>query len=140
LSDPVQRRRLLAYVWSDQPERLARATAAIEMALAHGVRVEEADAPAWAAAHVAPRAGAATVLYHSVFWQYMPAESQRALSAAIDGIAARAGPEAPFAWLRMEPPPENLATMEVRLTLWPGGEERILAQAHPHAAKIRWRG
>jgi hypothetical protein len=30
--------------------------------------------------------------------------------------------------------------MEVRLTLWPGGEERILAQAHPHAAKIRWRG
>ncbi len=68
LADPDQRRRLLAYVWADQTERLARIRAAIEVALARGVTVEAADAVDWTRARVAPRAGAATVLYHSAFW------------------------------------------------------------------------
>ncbi|MFC3068586.1 DUF2332 domain-containing protein [Phenylobacterium soli] len=140
LTDPAERRRLLAYVWPDQTERLARARAAIELALANGVTVEPGDAPDWTAARVAPKAGAVTVLYHSVFWQYMPAQSQAALAAAIAAIAAKATPDAPFAWLAMEPPPENMATMEVRLTLWPGGERRTLAEVHPHGAWVRWRG
>jgi hypothetical protein len=70
----------------------------------------------------------------------MPAQSQQALSSAIAEVAASATAEAPFAWLRMEPPPENMASMEVRLTLWPGGAERILAEVHPHGAWVRWRG
>jgi hypothetical protein len=32
-----------------------------------------------------------------------------------------------------------MATMEVRLTLWPGGEERVLAEVHPHGAWVQWR-
>jgi hypothetical protein len=138
LADPIQRRRLLAYLWPDQFERVERIRAAIELALDLGVTVETADAPAWAAERAAPRAGAATVLYHSVFWQYMPVASQRALSEAIAAHGARATAEAPFAWLRMEPPPGDLAGMEVRLTLWPGGEERKLADVHPHGASVRW--
>ena len=137
LRDPDQRRRLMAYIWADQPERLARARAAIEVALANGVEVEAADAVDWTRAHVAPRAGAATVLYHSVFWQYMPPESQVALGRLIHDIGAAATAEAPFAWLRMEPP-VNVPRMEIRLTLWPGGEERVLAEAHPHGAYVRW--
>jgi hypothetical protein len=140
LTDTVQRRRLLAYIWADQADRLARAREAIEVALARGVTVAAADAPAWTRERVAPQPGAATVLYHSVFWQYMPAQSQQALSGAIAEIAASATAEAPFAWLRMEPPPENMASMEVRLTVWPGGEERVLAEVHPHGAWVRWRG
>ena len=31
----------------------------------------------------------------------------------------------------MEPPPDNLALMELRLTLWPGGEDRRLATRAP---------
>jgi len=46
--------------------------------------------------------------------------------------------EAPFAWLRMEPAPDNMARMELRLTLWPGGEERVLAEVHPHGAWVKW--
>ena len=45
ISDPLQRRRLLAYIWPDQFERLDRIRAAIDMALARGVQVETADAP-----------------------------------------------------------------------------------------------
>jgi hypothetical protein len=140
LTDPDQRRRLLAYIWADQTERLARLRAAIELAQARGVTVEAAHAVDWTRARVAPRPGAATVLYHSVFWQYMPPASQVALAALVATIGAQATPDAPFAWLRMEPNPENMMVMQVRLTLWPGGEERVLADVHPHGAWVRWAG
>jgi hypothetical protein len=32
------------------------------------------------------------------------------------------------------------APMAVRLTLWPGGEERGLARVHPYGAKVLWLG
>jgi hypothetical protein len=138
LRDADQRRRLLAYVWADQGDRLARARAAIDVALAEGVEVEAADAVEWSRRRVGPQAGAATVIFHSVFWQYMPAESQRAMAELIGEIGARATPQAPFAWLRMEPP-LPVPGMEVRLTLWPSGEERLLADVHPHGASVTWR-
>jgi hypothetical protein len=140
LTDPDQRRRLLAYIWADQTERLARIRAAIDVALAHNVTVEAADAVDWTRAMVAPQAEAATVLYHSVFWQYMPAASQAALAKLIADIGAQATSEALFAWLRMEPDPENMLVMQVRLTLWPDGDERVLAEVHPHGASVRWAG
>lgn len=140
LRDPVQRRRLLAYVWPDQFDRLERIRAAIGVALIQDVAVEAADAVDWTAQSVRPEPGAATVIYHSVFWQYMPAESQAALRQAIEYIGASATLDAPLAWLRMEPPPENMAIMEVRLTMWPGGEERVLAVVHAHGASANWLG
>lgn len=140
VGDPDQRRRLLAYIWADQKERLARIRAAMDLAQACGVTVEAADAVDWTRARVEPRAGAATVLYHSVFWQYMPAQSQAALGALIGEIGARAAADAPLAWLRMEPDPQNMLVMQVRLTLWPGGEERVLAEVHPHGAWVHWAG
>jgi len=140
ISDPAARARLRAYVWADQFDRLQRLDAAVALALAAKVNVETDDAVAWTAARAAPRAGAATVVYHSVFWQYMPQESQAALLAAINAHGAAASEFAPYAWLRMEPPPNDLANMELRLTLWPGGEERLLARVHPHGAEVKWGG
>lgn len=140
LSDPDQRRRLLAYIWPDQFDRMARIAAAIEQARTLGVTVDAADAVDWTRARARPRAGAVTVLYHSVFWQYMPPASQAALAEAIAGLGASAGPEAPFAWLRMEPAPHNMTEMEISLTLWPGGDTRVLGTAHPHGAWVKWRG
>lgn len=140
LTDPVLRHRLLAYVWPDQLERLSRIRAAIDLALELSVRVEAADAVAWTAARAAPRAGAVTCVYHSVFWQYMPATSQAALMQTLKDLGDQARTEAPFAWLRMEPDPENLDRMQVRLTLWPDGTERVLAVVHPHGAFVNWAG
>lgn len=139
LTDPVERRRLLAYVWPDQFERLERIRAAIDLALATHVQVETADAVEWTARKAKPRAGAATILYHSVFWQYMPAESQAALAQVIADLGASATADAPFAWLRMEPPPSDMKRMELLLTMWPGGRERLLADVHPHGAAVDWK-
>jgi hypothetical protein len=59
-----------------------------------------------------------------------------AILAAGESAAARR----PFAWLRMEPIPTDMAApMELRLTLWPGGRESLLAQVHPHGAKVDWK-
>lgn len=137
LHDPDQRRRLVSYIWADQSERLARINAAIEVALEAGTRVEAADAVDWVRAKVAPKAGAVTVLYHSVFWQYMPPESQAALATLIAETGAKATADAPFAWLRMEPP-GSTTQMDIRLTMWPGGTETLLAHAGAHGAEVEW--
>jgi hypothetical protein len=140
IRDALARRRLKAYLWPDQFERLARLDAAIAMALAAGARVDAEDAVTWTARRAAPEEGAATVLFHSIFWQYLAAETQAALTIAIEELGARASATAPFAWLRMEPPADNLAEVHVRLTLWPGGEDRLLARVHPHGASVDWVG
>jgi hypothetical protein len=138
LHDPVQRRRLLANIWPDQFHRIERSQRAIELALAQGVNVERADAVDWIRASVRVQPGAATVLYHSIFWQYLGAATLEAMLASIDDLGGQATQDAPFAWLRMEPQLNNLAVTELRLTLWPGGEERRLAEVSPHGAWVRW--
>jgi hypothetical protein len=140
LTDPLERRRLRAYLWPDQLDRLARFDAAVAQALAEEVSVDQADAVDWTRAHAAPTPGVATVVFHSVFFQYMPKESQAGLVDTLARYGQEASTAAPLAWLRMEPPLGNPAAMELRLTLWPGGEDRLLANAHPHGARIEWLG
>ena len=140
LADPDQRRRLLAYFWPDQVARMARIRAAIDQAVATGIQVTAADAVDWVRAKVRPQAGAASVVYHSVFWTYLTPETQIAFTEVVEALGAQATAEAPFAWLAMEPRPADLTTMELRLRLWPGGEDRLLAECHPHGAWVRWKG
>jgi hypothetical protein len=130
--------RLLSYVWPDQSERLERLRAAIALAQRLALRVDAADALPWVQRALAtPHAGQATVLYHSVMWQYLPAATREALRSAIDAAGARATRDMPLAWLAFEPPNVD-AHMELRLTLWPGGSARVLARAHPHGRWIEW--
>jgi hypothetical protein len=138
LSDPIQRRRLKAYLWPDQAERILRFDAAADLATAAGVAVEAVDALAWTRENGAPRAGLATVIFHSVFQQYLPRAAQADLAAAIAEHGAAADEYAPLAWLRMEPSAANIGLIELRLTLWPGGEERRLAVVRAHGAWVRW--
>jgi len=140
IADPAQHRRLKAYLWPDQTERLARFDAAAAMALATGVTVEAADAADWAMANAAPQEGLATVFYHSIFWQYLPTATQQLLRNALQAHGAAATAAAPFAWLRMEPPEDQIMPIELRLTLWPGGQERRLAVVQAHGANVAWEG
>ncbi len=140
IASPAQRQRLKAYLWPDQAERIARFDAAAAMAIAARVTVEAADAAAWAEANAAPRAGVATVFYHSIFWQYLPDETQRRLRAALQAHGEAASSAAPLAWLRMEPAEGQIVPIELRLTLWPGGQDRRLAVVQAHGASVAWEG
>jgi hypothetical protein len=130
--------RLTSYVWPDQRERLDRLRAAIALAQRLHIRVEAADALTWAQDALAPqRRGCATVLYHSVMWQYLPEPTRNGLRGLIEATGSHATREAPLAWLAFEPPGSD-AQMLLTLTLWPGGQRRVLAEAHPHGKWVRW--
>ncbi len=140
LEDDAQRLRLRSYVWPDQRDRLARLDAAIAVARRAGHRVARANAATWVRGKLAALPeGCATVLYHSVMWQYMPASDQARIADSIAQAGTRASPAAPFAWLRFEPAPGEVR-MVLSVTRWPGGDERRLALAHPHGSSVTWLG
>ena len=140
LRDAATRARLLAFVWPEQVERVARLEAAIAAFRADPVALDAGDAADWVEANIAPRPGVATVVFHSIAHQYFPAATQARIAAHMAAMGARATAEAPLAWLRYEL--DDAAGGQVpslRLTLWPGGEF-LLAHAHPHGATVNWLG
>ena len=142
LGDPAAATRLLAYVWPEQAERIARLAAAIAAFVADPVAIARGDAAGWVEAQVAPLPGTATVVYHSIAWQYFPAATQARIAAHLAAQGSRATADAPLAWLRFELDTSASvgAPPTLRLRLWPGGEDRLLAHAHPHGASVRWLG
>lgn len=126
---------LLTYIWPDQRERISRMRAALEVAAALPAQLERESATSWARRQLAePAPGQATVVYHSIMSQYLSDEERRALFEGIAEAGARATPEAPLAWLRMEPGDDRA---NVDLTVWPGGEKRRLARAGYHGDPVR---
>ncbi len=136
------RDRLLAYVWPEQRDRVARLEAAIAAFVADPVAVDTGDAATWVEAEVAPAMHAATVVFHSIAWQYFPAVTQDRIAAHLAKMGATATTDAPLAWLRYELDASGSvgAPPTLRLTLWPGDGDRLLAHAHPHGASVRWFG
>jgi hypothetical protein len=129
---------LRSFVWPDLTERFHRLDGAIEVARTVPATVDRADGPTWTAdqlAHSAP--GRTTVVMHSIVLQYLPKERRRALTGALAAAGRRATEDAPLAWVRMEPGRDGA---EVRVTTWPGGEERLVAVSGYHGPPIRWLG
>jgi hypothetical protein len=131
---------LLSYVWPGQDARFETLRDALEIAAAVPISVDRADAVEWVPAQLAvQRAGLATVVMHSVFWQYLPADAQDSIVASLAAAGSRATADAPLAWLRLEPSASG-NSLELRLTSWPGGGEVVLAKAGFHAGPVTWRG
>jgi hypothetical protein len=138
LGDPEQRYRLLSYVWADQAERVARVRAAQEITRLNPPPVDPGDAGDWAEAELAELPeGQTTVLYHSYVWSYLPAATQARVRAALNAAGARAHERAGLAHLAFESV-DGTEKSALVLTLWPGGERRVLADAHPHGRWVRW--
>ena len=128
-SDADDRLRLLSYVWPDVTVRFERTRAALDLAAADPVPIDRADAAAWIAEQLpGPTAGRATVVFHSIVWQYLDDATAAGVRGVIEAAGAAATAAAPVAWLRLEPddtwqaegrPPPSHA--QLRLCLWPGG-------------------
>lgn len=130
--------RLLAYVWPDQPDRLARTRAAAETAARLGATVARGDAADWLAARLAaPRPGVAHVVFHTIAWQYFPAETQARCTALLAAAGARATADAPLAHLGMEADDSPRGAGLV-LRLWPGGAVLPLARVDFHGRWVDW--
>lgn len=140
--DPAARERLLAYVWPEQAERIARLEAALSAAAADPPPVDRGDAAAWVETRVSPSEDCVTVVFHSIAFQYFPAETQARIAAHMAAAGALATALAPLAWLRyeMDTAASAGAPPTLRLRSWPGGADRLLAHAHPHGASVRCLG
>jgi hypothetical protein len=140
LHDPEQRNRLLSYVWADQAERVARVRAAQEITAKDPPPVDRGDAAAWVEAQLADLPeGQTTVLYHSYVWSYLPRATQDRIKAALNAAGAKTHAGAGLAHLAFESV-DGTEKTALTLTLWPGGERRVLADAHPHGRWVHWLG
>lgn len=127
---------LRSYLWPDQVERRARLEAALAVAARVPAPVVADDLGAWVEGRLAePVPGVATVVAHSIVWQYVAAGSRDRMRAALRRAGERATPRAPVAWLRFEPAGP---VGDLRLTWWPGGEETVLATAEYHGVPVYW--
>lgn len=125
---------LLAYIWPDQAERIARMQAALKVASELPVEVDREPAAPWTKRMLSePAPGQATVLYHSIVMQYLSDRERGVFSDVVQAAGERATKEAPLAWLRMEPGGERA---DVHLTTWPGGETRHLARVGYHGSPV----
>lgn len=137
--DPAKEgERLLAYIWPDQPERLARAAAALAIARSVRLSIERGDAADWIehSLPIQPTAGLVRVVLHSIAFQYFPEATRARVRTHIEAAGAAATERAPVAWLRFELLPDEPSS-SLRLRTWPG-EERLIAWAHPHGTEVRW--
>jgi hypothetical protein len=138
-TQPAAAERLRAYVWADNPERLARLTGAIAMQRAKPVRLEQGDAADWLNVRLAEpqAAGVTRVLMHSVVWQYLGEARQAHITAAMEAAGASATCDRPLAWVRFEPERGLTPRQEIWARSWPdGGEWRKLAHSHAHGAWV----
>lgn len=143
LSDPASALRLKAYVWPDAPARMARIDSAIGLASESPPHVVKQDAGAFVEEMLArPQAqGTTRAMFHSIMWQYLPGDTQTAITARFEAAGAQATPERPLAWVALETDPETFRH-ELKVRLWDGGahrgEAQLLAFAHPHGAWVEW--
>jgi hypothetical protein len=125
---------LLAYVWPDQPARIERLQAALDIRAEMPIEITQGGAASWAKQVLAQRSPRqATVLYHSIVAQYLSEKELVAFLGCVREAGERASEDAPMAWLRMEPAG---SMADVRITTWPGGEDRRLARVGYHGSPV----
>ncbi len=126
---------LTAYVWPDQADRLDRLRGALAIAeqVPADLRAESASATL-ARTELAP--GSWTVLWHSIFRQYLDGAQREELADGVAALAVSATRSARFAYLYFEQSRAGGCT--VTLTTWPGGQRRVLGRAPAHGIPVRW--
>lgn len=94
--------RLTSFVWPDDLHRHERLRAALTVAIAHPVTVDQAPASTWLTGQLAadPDPGVLTVVWYSVTRQYWPREEIE----AVDSVIATAQSRMPLATIGMESP------------------------------------
>ncbi len=137
--DPVtDRLRLLAYLWADQPDRIARTSVVLDLATAARPDIAKGDAATWLETRLTTRQeGALHLIFHTVAWQYFPPATQSRARAALAKAGTAATPAAPIAHLAMEADDETPGA-GLTLTLWPKGETISLGRADFHGRWVDW--
>ena len=146
LTDPAQAMRLKAYIWPEHHVRFARMDAAIALAGQKAPDLVAMNAADFVEQQLAlPQAeGTTRVLMHSIVWQYVPADQQARVTAAMEAAGKRATAERPLVWIALEAN-RTVHYHELTVRMWPNakgdsGDQQMLATAHAHGAWVKWVG
>ena len=146
---PEGRLTLTAYTWPDQGGRLERLRAALDIAASVPVELRQQDAVTFAR-ELDLQEGTVTVLWHSIVWQYLAHEEQRAVIEALERLGRTATPTRRLAKLCLEPTRRSVGTeheLLVVLRTWPHdgnhrngehGGRMVLGRAEPHGPPVTW--
>jgi hypothetical protein len=140
LTDPAQALRLKAYIWPEHTVRFERMDAAIRAASEQKPDIVQMNAADFVEAALAEpqEPGTTRMLMHSIVWQYVPADQQARVTAAMEAAGARATAERPLAWVQVEAD-RTVHRHKLTVRYWPGGAEEVqLAWSHPHGADVEW--
>lgn len=134
------RERLMSYVWADQAARLYRTAAALELAASEHRHVERAEAADWLEQRLrTPQTpGVTRVLFHTIVWQYLPADSRTRIESLLAELGRGATAEKPLARIAVEADDAPARGARVDLTLWPTGETLALGRADFHGRWADW--
>ncbi len=139
IRDPTQQLRLRAYIWPDQPYRLARINGAIEIALENPPELLMMDAAKFIEEQLEQReSGKAFVLMHSVVWQYLPAIVQKKIEDALHLHGANANENNPIYWLRLEGFGGSDPAARLTIDKWPNHTHKMLARSCFHSSWIEF--
>lgn len=140
LAEPAERLRLLSYLWADQSDRIVLTRAAMALAAERPPPVAQSDAIDWLNTRLpAQPDGTVHVVYHTIAWQYFPADLQARGAAMLNDAGSRATASRPLAHLSMEAD-AHAKGAALTLRIWPGGELRQLARVDFHGRWIDWIG
>lgn len=137
----VTRERLLSFIWADQPARMARLEAALEVARHFLPDIEQGNALDWLPRQMkAPQdEGVCRVVMHSMVEQYFDEADRARFENFLEQAGERATVERPMARISFEWTPER-EEVQLTLTQWPSGSRRLLAVCHPYGEWIHWLG
>ncbi|WP_348644692.1 DUF2332 family protein [Yoonia sp. F2084L] len=135
-ANPDHALRLQAYLWPDQPERLALTRAAIAAA---ATPVTQGDAIDWLAEQLTHTPGQTHLIYSTVAWQYFPEDQQAKGAAMIAKAGETATQDTPLAWFGMEND-GGARGAALTLRLWPGDHTFDLGRADFHGRWVDWAG
>ncbi len=134
-SEPDQTMRLMSYLWPDQPHRQDLTRAAIS---AKTAPVDRGDAIEWLEHRLATRRdGHLHLIYHTIAWQYFPAERKETGTTLIEAAGQTATEASPLAWLRFEAD-ERSPGAGITLRIWPGDLHISLGRADFHGRWVDW--
>lgn len=127
---------LQSYIWADQPNRVRRLMAAIDVTRRSPVVIDKAHAGDWLLPRLAsPLVNATTVVFHSIVWPHISSLEQEQIVDIIEAAGHHALSAAPLAWLRME---SDGPTLSIWLRIYPGFTDRIVATSRAQSPSVTW--
>nr|WP_246616640.1 DUF2332 family protein [Sphingomonas yunnanensis] len=140
-TDAATCERLMAFVFADQPARSRRLESALALARCSPPLVDRGDAVAWLRDRLAEPApaGRCRAIVHSMVTQYLDPAARARLDATVAAAGAVATSERPLVRIGFEWTADRAAVL-LKITSYPDGITRVLAECHPYGAAISWRG